>query len=248
MGVRKHIPNFITLLNLFCGALAVIYGLKGWQLFAVYLIVLASLFDFLDGFASRLLNAYSNVGKELDSLSDLVSFGLAPSILLYQRFDTYLSPVITQSFSTVPIEILSFTPLLITLFSALRLAKFNVDDTQVKSFRGLPTPANALFIAMIVHFSVYNSGIDFIFDNLFFIPLLSVVLSLLLTSNIKMFSLKFNNLRFAENRRFFIFAAIALIAVIPVIATSSTWSLIFVVIFALYILYNTVLHITGAKV
>src|SRR5690554_4438882 len=103
MGIKKYVPNTITLLNLFCGTLAVIFGLKGWQLFSIYLIMFAAIFDFLDGFSARLLKAYSPIGKELDSLADLVSFGLAPSILIYYRYTAFLDSYSNEKISPVVI-------------------------------------------------------------------------------------------------------------------------------------------------
>jgi CDP-diacylglycerol--serine O-phosphatidyltransferase len=238
MRLTKHIPNTITLVNLFCGILAVIFGLKGWLHFSVYLIIAAAIFDFFDGFAARLLKAYSPMGKELDSLADLVSFGLAPSILIYYRFSGYLSPQIHAG-NLVLFEMLSFTPLLIALFSALRLAKFNIDTRQTTDFIGLATPANALLIAMMLHYSSYNVKFDFLFDNLWFFPMISVLLSLLLVSEIPMFSLKFKSLKFADNKAKYLFFIYSALLVIPVAATGSKWSLwLFLVLFS-YIVYNT---------
>lgn len=126
-------------MNLFAGSVAVIFALKGWSTWAVFLIMAAAIFDFLDGFAARLLKAYSPIGKELDSLADMVSFGLAPSLLLYYRYSQSLSPYISGDISSISFELLTFFPLIIAVFSGLRLAKFNVDIRQSENFIGLPT-------------------------------------------------------------------------------------------------------------
>lgn len=242
MRVTKHIPNTITLLNLFCGILAVISGLKGNLDISVYLIMAAAIFDFFDGFAARLLKAYSPLGKELDSLADLVSFGLAPSILIYYRFSTFLS-VHEAATGIWLIRLLSFTPLLIALFSALRLAKFNIDTRQTTDFIGLATPANALLIAMMLHYASLNPGTVVIFDNFWFFPLISLVLSLLLVSEIPMFSLKFKSMKYSENRRKFLFFIYCALLLIPVIVTGSVWSLWIFLVLLSYIIFNSVLHL-----
>lgn len=247
MGIRKHIPNTITILNLLLGTIAVIFALKGWQLFAVYLILAAALMDFLDGFTARMLNAYSSIGKELDSLADLVSFGLAPSFLLYYRYSHFISPYTSGGASNIYYELIAFSPLIITAASALRLAIFNVDTRQSVNFIGLPTPANAILISMLIHYNVYNSNIDYLFNNLYFIPVISIVLSYLLVSNISMFSLKFKNLNFKENKNRYLFAIFALSAAVPVIATESVWSLWLLSVFVLYILFNLTTHLSRGR-
>ena len=239
MGLKKHIPNTITLMNLLCGSIAVIFALKGWQIFAVYLILTAALMDFLDGFSARMLKAYSNIGKELDSLADLVSFGLAPSLLLYNRFCSSFSGV-QISFA---LELLTFTPLLITLASALRLAIFNLDTRQTVTFIGMPTPANALLISMLIHFTVYDSGLDYLLNSMWFIPLLSFTVSYLLISNIPMFSLKIKGFSFAENKRLYSFLILSAIAVISIIAAGKMWSMAVFTVFVIYILFNSLIFI-----
>ncbi|MDP3451768.1 MAG: CDP-alcohol phosphatidyltransferase family protein [Bacteroidales bacterium] len=242
MNIKKHIPNTITILNLLFGTVAVIFALKGWQLFAVYLILAAAVMDFLDGFMARLLKAYSPIGKELDSLADLISFGLAPSFLLYYRYSVVISTVTSGGGFSIFYELLALSPLIITAASALRLAKFNVDTRQSINFIGLPTPANAILISMLIHYNVYNSTLDNIISNLFFIPILSVVLSYFLISNISMFSLKFKSLNFGENRSKYLFALFAFALAIPVIVTGSVWSLWLFLVFASYILFNLISH------
>ncbi|GAB1474969.1 CDP-alcohol phosphatidyltransferase family protein [Bacteroidota bacterium] len=239
MGLKKHIPNTITLMNLLCGSIAVIFALKGWQIFAVYLILTAALMDFLDGFSARMLKAYSNIGKELDSLADLVSFGLAPSLLLYSRFSSYLSGM----HITPVLELLSFTPLLITLASALRLAIFNVDTRQTVTFIGMPTPANALLISMLIHFTVYDNSLDTTLNSLWFIPLLSLAVSYLLISNIPMFSLKIKGLSYSENKKIYLFLIISALIILPIVISGKIWSLAVLLLFVIYILFNSLTYV-----
>lgn len=185
--MRKHIPNIITCLNLVCGTCAVILTLWGFYWPAFCFILAGAVFDFCDGAAARLLKAYSNIGKELDSLSDLVSFGLAPALMFFSWY---------YKINNAYPSSLAFIPLLIVPFSALRLAKFNLDERQTKSFLGLPTPALAMMVGAITAHShlCIESGIDTfllqLMQSSWFIPVLSVVLSLLLVSEIPMFSLK----------------------------------------------------------
>lgn len=243
MGIKKYIPNTVTLLNLLCGTLAVIFGLKGWQLFSIYLILFAAIFDFLDGFLARLLKAYSPIGKELDSLADLVSFGLAPSILIYYRYNGFLESYSNERLSTLFIGAMAFVPLVITLASALRLAIFNVDTRQTTSFIGVPTPANAILIAVFTHYTLFNSSLDFVYNNLLFYPIVSLVLSYLLVSNIPMFSLKFDSLKYSENQVKYHFGIFALLLILPVIIYQEKWSIWLFLVFFTYLLFNIGLHI-----
>ena len=130
----SHIPNFITSLNLFSGAMAVYFAFQANYELVLILVLLAAVFDFLDGFAARLLKAYSPMGKELDSLADVISFGMAPGAVAFSLLRA----------SELP-EWAAFAGFIIPVFSALRLAKFNIDERQTTSFIGMPTPANAIF-------------------------------------------------------------------------------------------------------
>ena len=146
-GIKKHIPNFITSLNILCGSVAVILTLEKPEFMHIsaFLIILAAIFDFLDGMSARLLKAYSPMGKELDSLADMVSFGLAPTVIMYQLFKVAVfgnEDVFAQGIDAT----ILLVPMLIAIFSGIRLAKFNVDTRQTESFIGLATPANALII------------------------------------------------------------------------------------------------------
>ena len=192
----KYIPNFITCLNLFAGCMACVMALKFDNYIGAFVfIALASLFDFLDGFAARLLKAYSKIGAELDSLADVVSFGLAPACVVYSFL---VQQTIDTSYANLP-----FIAFLQPIFAALRLAKFNIDTRQTTSFLGLPVPACGLFWASFI------PSIPAVFPFLYSNPMLSIIVvlvlliifCLLMVSEIPMFSLKFKHYGWKENER-----------------------------------------------
>ena len=187
--MKKHIPNFITCLNLFSGCVASFLAFKGNYEGAFIAILLAAVFDFMDGFAARLLKAYSAMGKELDSLADMISFGLAPGAIVF----SFLTDTGTN-------EWLPFVGFLIPVFSGLRLAKFNIDDRQSSSFLGLPVPANAIFWAGLVY-----SFSPFLMNNVWFLFILIALFCFFLVSEIPMFSLKFKNISWKENQNQYLF-------------------------------------------
>src|SRR5690606_26151264 len=154
LSILKHLPNFITLCKLFCGCIGIVVVLEGHVTYAAYLIWLAALLDFLDGFVARLLHAYSPIGKELDSLADMVTFGVLPSIIMFVLLQEKTEGAYWHWIAFV-----------IAACSALRLAKFNVDTRQSDSFIGLPTPANALFISALPFIIMGNSFIAPYIDN-----------------------------------------------------------------------------------
>lgn len=213
--IRKNIPNFITCMNVVSGSLAVLFAVKGELTIAVIFIIAATIFDFFDGMTARLLKAYSPMGKELDSLADMVSFGLAPGALMMVMMEYALFGinVRAESFTTLSIWEISCisASLLIPVFSALRLAKFNIDTRQTDSFIGLPTPANALFIAALALISEHGKyeALDAFILQPVVLLLITVVMSLLLVSELPMFSLKLKNLSWTNNKVRFIFLAIS---------------------------------------
>lgn len=191
--MKKHIPNAITCLNLFCGCIGIVMAFNDNLVFASYAIVIAAIFDFTDGLAARLLNAYSEIGKELDSLADVVSFGVLPSVIIFKLF------LIAPQLGLIS-NYLNYSAFLIAIFSALRLAKFNIDTRQTENFIGLPTPANALFIASLPFIIEGSSSFFSAFIlNPFFLFILSLGMGLLLVMEIPLMSLKFKSLRFNDN-------------------------------------------------
>lgn len=213
MLLRKEIPNIITLCNLLSGSMAILFAIDGFLTVAVILVGLAAVFDFLDGLAARLLNVKSPLGKELDSLADVISFGLAPAIFLFILIKT--NPT-TATFPTLG-PYLPYSALLVAAFSAYRLAKFNIDTRQLDSFRGLPTPANAIFIVSLSLISGpgaldKTTFVSAIAGNLWFLLLLVPISSTLLVSNLSLFAFKFKNgFGFSQNRAKYIFLILCIL-------------------------------------
>ena len=197
--ITRHIPNTVTCCNLLSGCVAIVMAHQGCYQAALGFIVLGAIFDFFDGLLARALKAYSPLGKELDSLADDVTFGVAPAMMVFSlmhevALPAWLAPVA---------GLLPYAAFLIAAFSALRLAKFNIDTRQTTSFIGLPTPANALFWGSLI-----VGAHDFLVaDTLAFLYLIILVLltSWLLVAEIPMFSLKFKNLSWRDNKVQFIF-------------------------------------------
>ena len=213
--IRKHIPNFITCLNIVSGSLAVVFAIKGESTIAVILIFTAAIFDFLDGMAARLLKAYSPMGKELDSLADMVSFGLAPGMVMMVMQESSLFGINVKldhlsALSLWEIVCIS-SSLVIPVMSALRLAKFNLDTRQTDSFIGLPVPANAIFISALALIMVHGryQNIDNFILQPWVLMAITIGMSLLLVSELPMFSLKFKSLSWKDNRVRFIFLGIS---------------------------------------
>ncbi len=198
----RHIPNFITCLNLFSGCVAVYLAFKGNYGGAFIAILVSAVFDFFDGFAARMLKAYSPMGKELDSLADMISFGLAPGAIVFS--------LLTEANIN---EWLPFLAFVIPVFSALRLAKFNIDERQTSSFIGMPTPANAIFWGGLA-FS-YSPVLT---QNYWVLIILALLFSYLLVVEIPMFALKVKNLAWKDNQIQYIFllVTVALLAVFQV--------------------------------
>jgi len=215
MNITKHIPNFLTSLNLACGALAVFFALNGHIQWAVWLIFIGALFDFSDGFAARALKAYSDMGKELDSLADLISFGVAPAAI----FSTLVKQLITGN-ATTPFDVLQFSdkifvllPFILAVFSGLRLAKFNVDTRQTESFLGLTTTATGIFTASFAYMIITQPEM-FDWLNVYIIIAMIIFFSIMLVSEVPMFSLKFKNFKFKENSERFLLLVLALVFIV----------------------------------
>lgn len=212
MSIKKHIPNAITLLNLLSGLIAVFYAVFGELELAGLFVVIGIGFDFFDGFAARLLAVQGELGKQLDSLADMVTSGVVPGIILFQlilRATTNSS--IESVFQPETVEFLPFFGLSVTLASAYRLAKFNIDTRQTISFIGLPTPANTLLIISLPWILAYSNTavfIDFLNDVNVIIGI-AVLSSYLLNAEIPLFALKFNNYSWKENNYKFVFLGIS---------------------------------------
>jgi len=202
----KHIPNTLTLLNLVAGFAATIYAINGFNEYAAFCIITGMLLDFSDGFAARLLKAHSTIGRDLDSLADMVTFGIAPGAI-----DLNLLIAAGQGTAAA-----FATAALIPAASALRLARFNNDTTQTTSFRGLATPASAFTVISVVLASSYSdlALADTLERSVLFISLLSLFLAVMMLINLRMFSLKLSHLRWSGNEERYVFAASCIVLVI----------------------------------
>lgn len=190
----RHIPNAITCCNLMSGCAAIGAAFYGNYLWAAVMIVVGALFDFFDGLSARALGVSSPIGKELDSLADVVTFGVAPSAILFYLFHEVHYPEVVLPFKTY----LPYTAFLVAAFSALRLAKFNLDMRQTTQFIGLPTPANALFWAsLVLGQHAFLVSLRF---NVVFLLLFMVLFCWLLVAEVPMLALKFKNLSWQDNK------------------------------------------------
>lgn len=208
MGITKHIPNILTCLNLISGCIACTLALHGHLYYAAVFVLAAATFDFCDGFAARFLHAYSAIGKELDSLADQVSFGVAPGMVLFYAL-TQAAPLLPWGNMNMYVPYLAF---IIPSFSGLRLAKFNVDTRQASSFLGLPVPANALFWVSAVYATQLLITANVILYTAVALGL-AVITSFLLVSEIPMFSLKIKSLGWKGNEFRYLLAAGAVVFV-----------------------------------
>ena len=233
MTLRKYIPDLITSMNLVCGLLGVVFTLKSRLDIAFACMLAAAVFDFLDGLAARALGAYSDLGKELDSLCDLVSFGVLPALMLCFLMQTYRFDG----------NWICWLPLLLAVFSALRLAKFNVDPRQKDSFLGLPTPAAGILCGALCSYCCHTPA-EFLstwVSGPVFIPLLTACLCILLVCELPMFSFKFHkgDDRTLTVKRLTLVAFIVAAAVFCIVA-GHHWSLAVLLGFVFYILNNLV--------
>lgn len=214
MSIKKHIPNTITLMNLLCGILGVISALDNNLQTAFLLMLAASVFDFCDGLAARALGAYSVIGKELDSLADMVSFGVLPAIMLMVASGSYI-------------------PLFLALMSAIRLAKFNVDERQSTDFIGVATPTAAIMSGALCY-----SGISL---PAWFIPAFAVVMGLLLVSEIPMFSIKIAKGHKLLDTKHFVLLGLILVSIAATVVFKLNWSIAVLLIFSCYLMENLVI-------
>jgi len=227
MTFKKHIPNILTLLNLLSGTIAVFFAVKEQLVIAALFVFVGILFDFADGFVARLLNVQGELGKQLDSLADVVTSGLVPGIVMFQLI---LSSVSNRSWAVdgysmiemslndyfSVIYITSAIGLLFTLAAAYRLAKFNIDARQTSSFIGLPTPAASLVILSLPLILVYSNNeiVVNLIENTWFLIGLTLLLCYLMNAEIPLFSLKFKDYKWKNNKVKFVFVLVTLILVV----------------------------------
>ncbi|MGO1595450.1 MAG: CDP-alcohol phosphatidyltransferase family protein [Sphingobacterium sp.] len=197
--MKKYIPNSITALNLFSGCIGIVMVMHQEFLLAFYCVLASGIFDFFDGLSARALRVKSNIGKELDSLADVVSFGFLPGAVLFMMMGGF------QAQSIVP-----YLGFLVTVFSALRLAKFNVDSRQATDFIGVNTPMNTFVIIALPFIAQRYAFVD----QIWVLLIITALSSFLLVSEIRLFSMKMENLSWIENRYKYIFLGIGLIGLV----------------------------------
>ena len=224
MSLKRHVPNFITILNLLCGAIATIFAVQGNLVMAALFVALGIFFDFFDGLAARALNVKSELGLQLDSLADMITSGLVPGIVMFQLLVRALPETIKPDSNWADSEnwwewnfpALALIGLLIAAASGYRLAKFNIDDRQTDSFIGLPTPANALLILslpLILAFQPNPWAVDLILNEWFLIGL-TLVSCYMLNAEVPLFALKFSDWSFKANKLRYFFLGYSLLMLI----------------------------------
>lgn len=233
--ITRQIPNTVTCCNLFSGCVASYMAFQGNYTLATLFIIIGAVFDFFDGMLARLLHVSGPMGKELDSLADDITFGFAPATVVFSLFHEVYYP----DFLLPLKDILPFAAYLIAVFSALRLGKFNIDPRQSSSFIGLPTPANALFwSSLTVGAHSFLTSTSF---NALYLLVLVCIMSYLLIAELPMFSLKFKNLSWADNKVTYLF----LVVCIPLLAV---WQLSgFAAVIGWYIILSVILSLTCKK-
>ena len=214
--MKKHIPNLLTLGNLFCGTIATILAVNNNFVFAGLFVVLGIFFDFFDGFAARLLNVSGELGKQLDSLADMVTSGVVPGIIMFKLIgDKQIGSVIFIDEFNLP-TILPFIGLILTLGACYRLAKFNIDTRQSESFIGLPTPAMSLFVISLPLILEYSNIelVNNLIRNNYFLITITLILTYLMNAELPLFSLKFKNYAVKNNIIKYLFLMISLFMII----------------------------------
>tara|TARA_B100001063_G_scaffold73149_1_gene67300 strand:+ start:1031 stop:1771 length:741 start_codon:yes stop_codon:yes gene_type:complete len=225
--MKKQIPNLITVLNLLCGCLAILFVVSGDLVISSFLVIAGMFFDFFDGLVARLLHVQSKLGVQLDSLADMVSFGVVPGLMMFQLLNKSLMPQELRTGFEATETLKGFEPgmsfipfigMLIIIASAYRLAKFNIDTRQSDNFIGLPTPANTLLIISLplIFQYQYSPFLEQVIFNHWFLIALTIVSSLLLNAEIKLFSLKFKSWDFNANQVRYIFLALSIAAIIAI--------------------------------
>jgi CDP-diacylglycerol--serine O-phosphatidyltransferase len=238
MSIKKHIPNLLTLGNLFCGTIATVFAVEGDFVNAGLFVVIGILFDFLDGFVARLLKVSGELGKQLDSLADMVTSGVVPGIIMFKLIQNNLFNTANE-FNDNFFDV-SLIGLILTLAACYRLAKFNLDTRQSNSFIGLPTPAMSLFVISLPLIQQY-SDIEFVknlIDNNYFLIAITWVLSFLMNAEIPLFSLKFKDYSFQKNWMIYLFLTLSLVLILLINYLSIP------IIITLYIVLSVIKNLT----
>ena len=232
--MKKHIPNLLTLCNLLSGCTGVVFAVRGHFSAVLVCLLVSEFFDFFDGFSARALHAYSEIGKELDSLADLVSFGLCPSVCLFSWY----------GIAHPEIPLLRWIPFLLTAASALRLAKFNIDTRQTTSFLGLATSGCALLLIPLAVYSFYTDGfLHILMGTVWFIPVLTVLFSFLLVCELPMFSLK----KMTGKLKAFLVGSVVLVIACLIREIKGPWYITVSLCIFLILTYYLILNIASLK-
>ncbi len=240
--VTGQIPNFITSINLVSGTLATIFAIDGHLVWAAIFICIAAVFDFLDGFVARVLKAYSNIGKQLDSLADVVSFGVAPGAILFTllEYSLFGRNELIQEISGKWFEwLVLFSAFLLPVFGAIRLARFNTNTANENFFRGLPIPANGLFWAamgLMLQTTKYTELLPLIYTTKNLI-ILGIFMSGMMVIHMPMFSLKQKSLSLSENWYRYLFTGLSILLLLFL----GVYGLAFIIL--LYIVLNAVFYL-----
>jgi len=237
--MKKHIPNTITLINLFCGCCALVSVFNEMYVAVFWFLFFGGLADYADGFVARYLKVNSILGKELDSLADMVSFGVVPGATIYIMLSKH---PLTAGYYFQSINLMALPAFLITVFSALRLAKFNIDTRQSEDFIGLNTPSVTMFVTglmLIYHFDSFGLG-EIVFHPYFLYPII-LILSYLLVAELPMFSMKFKGLKWKGNEQRIVFLFLAFTTFIFLREVS------FSLMIALYVLFSVFDKIFNSK-
>ena len=211
MELKKHIPNIITCGNLLAGCFSLLFIASGMPIKAALMILVAGIFDFLDGLMARLLNAHSPIGPELDSLSDVVSFGVAPGMIMCYMMNNALD---LPQLKIYDVDLMPCLAFLLPVFAAIRLARFNIDETQKSAFRGIPSPAMAIFVASLP-LALGQAGhlADGALDYWACLGI-TLLLSFMMISNLKCFSFKMNSLGWKGNEVRWIFLIVSIVGLV----------------------------------
>lgn len=220
MNFKKHIPNFFTLLNLLAGSIAAFEAANGKLVTAAYWVFLGIIFDYFDGFLARILKVHGELGKQLDSLADVVTSGVVPGIVMFQLIRESLLVYYVNEIPVIEWEknpnYLPYLGFLITLSAAYRLANFNIDERQTESFIGLPTPAASLFVISIPLILAFNNTpfLTKIFHSSWILLAITIIISQLMNTELPLFALKFKNFSWKLNRLKYSFVFIAIASII----------------------------------
>jgi CDP-diacylglycerol--serine O-phosphatidyltransferase len=233
MKIKKHIPNAITCCNLLCGCLAIVAAFEGHLQLAAYLVGLAAIFDFCDGFAARLLRVTSVIGKDLDSLADMVTFGVVPGVVVFHYLEAIEQSMMPYTFILLDYSWVNYSAFLLVIFSAVRLAKFNNDPRQSDSFIGLPTPANAIFWCSLIFLQDSPRILSFV--NPYSMIVGVMLFSALLVSEIPLFALKFRHFGWRGNRVRFSFIALSVLVLVIFQETGVPLIIILYVLFSMIV-------------